>query len=177
MKDSLLIQIIISEDNSVRDRALEEVCQNMTISQLEKECRYLDAFWRKSSNLYQRVRALFFLYAIHRFHLPSKDIESKGFIPFEGFEHLLNRRFIEAIDLFLELKESVGINDTISSALAEAYHSLGFQTLADQVRKSVRSLKGNQWMFRIGSPFDHPLRIRKELYSTKPNGSKCLQFN
>ena len=37
------------------------------------------------------------------------------------------------------------------------------QTLADQVRRSVRSVRGNQWMFRMGHPADHPLRIRPEL--------------
>ena len=42
--------------------------------------------------------------------------------------------------------------------LAEAYHRLGFQTLADQVRRSVRSVRGNQWMFRLGHPADQPLR-------------------
>lgn len=165
MADGLLIQIITSEDKDVRDRPLEGVCQDLTQSELEKECNSLEAFWRKSSNLYQRVRALFFLYAIYRFHLPSKKIESKGLIPFRGFEHLLNRRFVEAIDLFLDSKNKDGINDSIASALAESYHSLGFQTLANQVRKSVRSIKGNQWMFRIGSPIDHPLRISKELCS------------
>ena len=32
----------------------------------------LDVLRRQSDNLYERVRALFFLYAIHRFHLPNK---------------------------------------------------------------------------------------------------------
>jgi hypothetical protein len=41
---------------------------------------------------------------------------------------------------------------------------MGFQTLADQVRRSVRSVRGNQWMFRIGHPADHPLRVRPELF-------------
>ena len=40
---------------------------------------------------------------------------------------------------------------------------MGFQTLADQVRRSVRSVRGNQWMFRTGHPADYPLRIRPEL--------------
>ena len=56
----------------------------------------------------------------------------------------------------------------ISSALAAAYHRLGFQTLADQVRRSVRSVRGNQWMFRMGHPADHPLRIRPELLRPRP---------
>jgi hypothetical protein len=50
-----------------------------------------------------------------------------------------------------------------SSALASAYRELGLQTLANQVRQSVRSIRGNQWMFRVGHPDDHPLRIRPEL--------------
>ena len=31
------------------------------------------------------------------------------------------------------------------------------------MRRSVRSVRGNQWMFRIGHPADHPLRLRPEL--------------
>ncbi|MGD2079215.1 MAG: UTP--glucose-1-phosphate uridylyltransferase, partial [Chloroflexota bacterium] len=71
--------------------------------------------------------------------------------------------FEEAIDIFLAVQEAEGASDGISSALAAAYHSLGFQTLADQVRRSVRSVSGNQWMFRIGHPADQPLRVRPEL--------------
>src|SRR5204863_6277943 len=42
-------------------------------------------------------------------------------------------------------------------------HALAFQTLADQVRASVRGAAGNRWMFRTGSAHDHPLRVRPEL--------------
>ena len=35
--------------------------------------------------------------------------------------------------------------------------------LAGQVRRSVRSVRGNQWMFRCGHPADQPLRVRPEL--------------
>ncbi len=54
-------------------------------------------------------------------------------------------------------------SDALSSALAAAYHRIAFQTLADQVRRSVRSVRGNQWMFRVGHPGDQPLRVRPEL--------------
>jgi len=74
-----------------------------------------------------------------------------------------DRRFEEAIDVFLEELRRHGPSDALSSCLAAAYHDLGLQTLADQVRRSVRSLAGNQWMFRTGHPADHPLRIRPEL--------------
>jgi len=46
-----------------------------------------------------------------------------------------------------------------------------FQTLADQVRRSVRSVRGNQWMFRMGHPQDQPLRIRSELLRKTENGT------
>src|SRR5204863_6785358 len=128
------------------------------------ECDELERFREHSENLYERVRALFFLFAIHRFHIPEKLTSAgTGSIPFEGYEHLLNRRFEEAIDAFLAVQAAHGPSDAISSALAAAYHELGFQTLANQVRRSVRSVRGNQWMFRTGHPADHPLRIRPEL--------------
>src|SRR5208283_3799557 len=58
---------------------------------------------------------------------------------------------------------AAGPSAALSSALAAGYHALGFQTLADQVRRSVRSVRGNQWMFRAAYPEDAPLRIRPEL--------------
>jgi hypothetical protein len=61
----------------------------------------------------------------------------------------------------------------MSSALAAAYRALGFQTLADQVRRSVRSVRGNQWMFRAGHAGDYPLRIRREL-TQRPDGQTLL---
>ncbi|HVO76268.1 MAG TPA: UTP--glucose-1-phosphate uridylyltransferase, partial [Ignavibacteriaceae bacterium] len=67
-------------------------------------------------------------------------------------------------DVFRNSINKNGLNDCISSALAKTYQSLGFQTLADQVRRSVKFIRGNNWMFRIGHPDDHPLRIRKELF-------------
>ncbi len=164
-----LVAIITASDPSVRNTPLETVCQSASMEELIGECRQLEEFRRRSANLYERVRALFFLYAIHRFHLPLKPgLNQKGFVPFDGYEHLLKRRFEEAIAVFLHTQERHGPNDAISSALASAYHGLGFQTLADQVRRSVRSVRGNQWMFRIGHPADQPLRIRPELMQRSP---------
>ena len=158
------ITIITSEDRAVRNQSLDARCRTLSMEELLTHCAALDAFRRRAENLYERVRALFFLYAIHRFHLPAKPgIAQRGLVPFRGYEHLLQRRFEEAIDAFLKAQEAGGPNDTISSALAAAYSRLGFQTLADQVRRSVRSVRGNQWMFRMGHPADQPLRIRPEL--------------
>jgi hypothetical protein len=159
-----LVSIITAADPALRDLSLEAAGRDASLRDWHDECRRLDAFRRECPNLYERVRALFFLYAIHRFHLPRMaDLRPTGLVPFEGYEHLLERRFEEAVDLFLRAQEEQGPNDTVSSALASAYHGLGFQTLVDQVRRSVRSVRGNQWMFRTGHPADHPLRIRQEL--------------
>src|SRR6266545_4408475 len=161
---SRLVEIITSADPAVRNQSLDAFCAKLALPALLEECVALDAFRRRSENLYQRVRALFFLYAIHRFHLPTKPgISQRGLVPFKGYEHLLRRRFEEAIDNFLSVQKAEGPSDGLSSALATAYYRLGFQTLADQVRRSVRSVRGNQWMFRVGHPLDQPLRVRPEL--------------
>ncbi len=161
-----LIQLIVSEDDSIRNQSLDSVCACLDATTLVNHAIALDEFRRGSNNLYHRVRALFFISAIYRYYLPNVvDITNAGKIPYEGYQHLLNRRFVEAIDHFLDLQAKHGPSDGLCSALADAYHQLGFQTLADQVRKSVRTVKGNQWMFRLGHPADHPLRVRKELLS------------
>jgi hypothetical protein len=161
---SKLARIIAASDSALRNTPLEKVCGPAALADLLAECDELEKFRRASHNLYERVRALFFLYAIHRFHLPSKPgLKHKGLVPFDGYEHLLKRRFEEAIGVFLHQQRHAGPDDAISSALAAAYHGLAFQTLADQVRRSVRSVRGNQWMFRVGHPSDQPLRIRPEL--------------
>src|SRR2546427_8730140 len=165
-----LISIITATDPATRNQALDARCAAMSPEQLLEQCAQLDAFRRSNDNLYQRVRALFFLYAIHRFHIPLKaGIATRGLVPFRGYEHLLQRRFEEAIDDFLAVQNAQGPSDGVSSALAAAYHRLAFQTLADQVRRSVRSLRGNQWMFRMGHPQDQPLRVRPELLRRCPH--------
>src|SRR6478672_9095548 len=159
-----LIAIISSSDDAVRNRSLDAICRAAAFPALLAECAALDAFRRQSENLYERVRALFFLYAIHRFHLPEcAELKAGGRIPFHGYEQLLQRRFEEAIEIFSAAQKTDGPSDALSSALSAAYHRLAFQTLADQVRRSVRTVRGNQWMFRMGHPKDQPLRVRREL--------------
>lgn len=164
-----LDELILSEEAAVRDQALEAFCLSADVPTLLEECRRLEQLRESSQNLYQRVRALFFLHAIHRYHLPAKCQQTGGRVPFQGYAHLLNRRFEEAIRDFTEIQEAEGPGDSISSALALAYHKLAFQTLADQVRRSVRSVRGNRWMFRLGHPADHPLRIRPALLQVDPS--------
>ncbi|MBV9926075.1 MAG: UTP--glucose-1-phosphate uridylyltransferase [Acidobacteria bacterium] len=159
-----LVDVITSADPRVRNRSLEEFCQSASLAELLAECADLECFRRASPNLLERVRACFFLYAIHRFHLPAKPgLPAGGRIPYEGYLQLLGRRFEEAVERFLTAQGEEGPSDALSSALAATYHKLAFQNLADQVRRSVRAARGNQWMFRVGHPLDQALRVRPEL--------------
>src|SRR5688500_18742063 len=102
---SRLVQIITSSDAAVRNLPLDAICEELDLPQLLAQCDELEKFRRESANLYERVRAAFFLYAIHRFHIPRKaGAAAKGTIPFKGYEDLLQRRFPEAIAAFLALQ-------------------------------------------------------------------------
>jgi hypothetical protein len=177
-----LVDIITAAEPAERNRSIDAVCRGASLEQLLAEAAALEAFRHESTNLYERVRALFFLYAIHRFHVPQRLADplaraqglyekAAALIPHDGYEHLLARRFEEAIETFLDAQRSSGPSDAISSALTAAYRDLGLQTLANQVRKSVRSLRGNQWMFRVGHPADQALRIRPELLAAADGGA------
>src|SRR5207237_3179771 len=106
---SCLTGIISASDPAERNRSLDAACAQATLDELLAECDALDRFRRSSDNLYQRVRALFFLYAIHRFHIPRHPgAGGRASIPFAGYTHLLKRRFEEAIDLFLDTQAATG---------------------------------------------------------------------
>src|SRR6478735_5574872 len=148
----MLTDIILATDPAVRNRPLAAACRDLSFPQLLAERAALDRFRRASANLYDRVRALFFLYAIDRFHLPTRpELPATGRIPYAGVERLMSRRFDEAIRVFRAEEAANGPSDPLGSALAAAYHALAFQTLADQVRASVRNAAGNRWMFRAGA--------------------------
>src|SRR3954471_882670 len=96
---SELIKIITATDPAVRNRSLDAFCRTAARAHLLEECAALDRFRRVNDNLYEQVRALFFLYAIYRFHLPEKPgAPQQTLIPFDGYANLLKRRFEEAID-------------------------------------------------------------------------------
>ena len=159
-----LVDVITARDPKIRDQSLEVFCRSASAGGLLAACDELDRFRRTSDNLYERVRAQFFLYAIHRFYLPLlRGIPATGLIPFAARECLLNRRFGESIDILLRSQATAGPSGALSSGLAAAYRGLGFQTLANQVRHSVRSVRGNQWLGRVGHPADYPLAVRREL--------------
>ena len=167
-----LVDIIRSPDPAIRNRSVDEFAKQASTPDLLLECAALDQFWRENENLYERVRALFFLYAIYRFHLPERqELRGSGLIPFEATSHLLRRRFEESCEALHRAEKANGLNAALASAFAAAYRGLAFKTLTDQVRRSVRSVRGNQWMSRIGHPMDYPLTIRPELLIRESEGA------
>ncbi len=159
-----LIQTITSIDPSMRDRPLLDLVAGASAEELLEAAGLLEAFRKRSENLYHRVRAAMFLHAIYRYALQEHpDLPAAGGIPHEAFADLMSRRFEEAIGKFLAAAKSEGWNQTLSSGLAQAYEQLAYQNLADQVRRSVRGCSGNRWMFRVGRPPEHPLRIHPRL--------------
>ena len=168
---SRLCSLITAPTTLERDTPLEVICHDMTLAELLAEVAALDDFRRSHANLYERVRALFFLYAIHRFILPPHFPPAAAHhVPYEGYTHLLNRRFEEAVEIFYRAFVLQPC-DALSSALAHAYHQLAFQTLANQVRLSVRAVRGNQWMFRMGHPAEYPLRSVPALHQRDALGA------
>jgi galactokinase/mevalonate kinase-like predicted kinase len=168
---TVLEEILTSPDATIRNCALESYATHASAPMLLEEAAALEVLRHQHDSLYVRVRALFFLYAIHRFHLPAKaGVPQRALIPGAGVEHLLDRRFEEAIRVFLQEPTSA----PVSSALGMAYQRQAFQTLADQVRRSVKSVRGNQWMFRCGHPLDYPLRLRPELLERMDGGFPIL---
>jgi len=159
-----VVDLIASSDAATRDRPIEQWCRGRSVADLLAACVELEDYRRRETNLYHRVRALFVLATIHRYCLPAcAGFPRLGRVPYDGFRHVLDRRFEEALAVFAAAQRADGPSDTLSSACAAAYHALAFQTLADQVRRTVRSTRGNAWMFRLGHPIDQPLRVRPEL--------------
>ena len=179
-----LIDIIVSDDDEIRHCSLSDYCRGKSLSHLLQQCEELDEFRRRcnDNNLYHTVRALFFLYALHRYHLidaaaadsakeqEGPQLPSTGLhpIPYSGYQCLLERSFAKAVDVFLVAFRA---QPTVahSSALATAYYQLAFQTLAQQVHRAVEHHPGNPWMFVPPPPttttqhYQHPLVMRSEL--------------
>ena len=167
---SRFLDAITSPDAKLRNTPIEELACGLSAGELWEACLEIDAFRRVSGNLYHKVRALFFLYAICRFFLPAMlKAGAPGLIPSGVHGHLLDRRFPEAIDELLAVTGQGIPDDALCSGFAQAFYQLGLQNLADQVRRSVRSVRGNQWMFRCGHPSTHPLRVNTFLKS-RPEG-------
>lgn len=161
---NIFIETITATDPALRNRSFFEMSKGLPANELLANMRGLDHFRKTTTSLYDKVRAIQFLYAGYRFFLmESSQTPQTGKVPYNGFSDLLSRRFEQAIETFLHELDTNGPNANLFSALAESYRHLSFQILAGQVRKSVRSTRGNQWMFRVGRADEHPVRIHPAL--------------
>ncbi len=158
------IQTIKSAEPAIRNQSFRKLCESMDTKELLEYLEALDQFRASAGNLYEGVRASLFLYEAYRFILEAaEEIPDTGKLPYDGYTDILERRFEQAINRFQKTAKEEGLNATLASGLAEGYHQLTFQLLADQVRKSVRSSQGNRWMFRIGHVEELPIKIHADL--------------
>ena len=156
--------LALAEGRPVAGQTFDSLCRSADQAELEIFCAKLEDFRRATPNFYHGVRAIFFLSAVHRYYLPPHfPAGGGGLVPYAGHKLALARRFEEALAVYHEHRRVHGSSDALSSAFAAAYHGLAFKTLAAQVQKTVRKVRGNQWMFRMGHPLDYPLRLRREL--------------
>ncbi len=154
----------ILERPELRDCPFELAVAGKSLAELLEEANTLDVFRTQTTNLYDKVRALLFLSNLHQYHIVPLATDA-ALLPYNAVEEIRSRHFERAI---AELRSTSGLSPAISSALAAAYRGLAFQTLAEQVRRSVRSFPGNQWMFRTGHHRDYPLRLDAALLAPNP---------
>jgi hypothetical protein len=167
-----LREAVLNSDPEARVGRLSDFAASATFEELRQGALALHEFASSTDgNVYQRVRALFQAHAIYRYFLPQRsELPQMGAIPRRGQELLLLRHYAAAADAFLESARVEGLTDPLASALSAACYGRGFQLLASQVQRAVRSLCGNRWMFRMGHALDHPLRVRPEMLARSPLG-------
>ncbi|MEO0478226.1 MAG: UTP--glucose-1-phosphate uridylyltransferase [Planctomycetota bacterium] len=174
---SRLVRAIRSTDRSERDRSFEDLIDGLSVDELLQEVEALERFRAECEEPYAVVRAAMFLNAMYRFTLPRLGAcDGPGTVDADSWRLVLSRRFEEAVQYFRRVAaesadEAGRPTAALASGLAAAYRGLAFQRLSELVRKSVRSVRGNAWMFRTGHPFDHPLRIHKALLETDERGA------
>ena len=162
-----LSELITSTEEGLRHHPFDHWRRGRSREELTAAAAELEHFRQRASNLYERVRALVFLSSLHRYELQPLAA-GRARIPYEAIEAIRGRRFERAIENLLRAEKDSGPSPALSSALAVAYRGLAFQTLADQVRRSVRRSTGNQWMFRTGHALDYPLRLDPQLTGGPP---------
>ena len=64
-----IIETIVSDDQDIRNRSIEELLSGQSTKQLLVIAREIETFRECSDNLYQRVRAALFLFFLYRFYL------------------------------------------------------------------------------------------------------------
>jgi galactokinase/mevalonate kinase-like predicted kinase len=166
-----LIETIISDNESLRNRSINSLLQDIEKDRLLIYAEELESFRRSSDNLYYKVRASLFLFVIYRFYLQkSKEVIQHGTIPFEGVKASFEREFEKSIDLYLsEIRDNGNVNSAVFSAVADAYYKLSFKYLLDQVKLSISDCNENHHLYHIRGLDDYPFSVPGELVTPDPD--------
>ncbi|MBI2556087.1 MAG: hypothetical protein HYW13_01450 [Planctomycetes bacterium] len=141
---NLLVETIVSKDDFHRNRSINSLLKNRNNAELLKLVAELEGFRKESKNLYHKVRASFFLFAIYRFYLQTdRETTHHGTIPFDGVKAAFDRDFEKSINIFLKEIEAGRRNSALFSAIAESYYKLSFKYLLDQVKLSISQCSEN----------------------------------
>ena len=156
-----LIETIISDDEPIRNRSIRALLINLDTESLLRTAGELDNFRRSTDNLYYKVRASLFLFVLYRFYLSeSTGMEQHGEIPFNGVKKAFDRKFEEALEIYLQ----TGVHDSaVCSAIADAYYKLSFQYLLDQVKSSISQCKENYYLYNLHTLDEYPFTVPEEL--------------
>lgn len=159
-----ILDTLTADKSEFRDRSFEELLSGCNRTELLETVTALEQYRRQTTNLYQRVRATLFLFALYRFRLMGSGyIPKAGHIPYAGVQALRNGTLEQALDIFQAEVRQQGQNEALASALAETYHQLAFSSLRSQVQSSLRQSPGNDLLFTIGSDNDYPFRVAPEM--------------
>ena len=160
-----LIETITSHDDSIRNRSIVMLLQEMEGNDLLQSAYELEDFRRSSDNLYHKVRASLFLFMIYRFNLSEKDeTPQHGEIPFDGVKASFERDFEASIDIYLKnIRDNEKQNSAIFSAIADSYYRISFKYLLDQVKLSISQCAENHNLYNINVLQDYPFSVPSRL--------------
>ncbi len=163
-----LIQTIISEDESVRNRSVALLLQNISKDEIIRMAVELESFRKSTGSLYHKVRAAIFLSVIYGYYLQSyKGSPMHGKIPFEAVQAAYARDFEKAIEIYLADAQN-NANHALFSAIADSFYKLSFKYLLDQVKLSISRCRDNHLLFNINGLDDYPYSVPQELMSPDP---------
>ncbi len=158
-----LIATIVSEDAALRNRSVDSLLKNKRADELLNIAGELEAFRISSENLYHKVRASLFLFALYRFYLQTdENVPKTGIIPIQGIRSAFKREFEESVEIYLR-EISGNLNAALCSAIADSYYQLSFKYLLDQVKQSISHCSENFHLFNINSLSDYPCSVPAEL--------------
>ena len=128
-----LTELITGDQPETRNLAFDHWVSGKGLTQLQAAADELEEFRRQTNSLYEKVRALVFLSALHRFHI-APIANGSSLIPYSAIDQIRSRHFEKAVQELLAVQQQHGSSAPLSSAIGAAYRGLAFETLADQLK-------------------------------------------